>query len=189
MVSLAANRRNARKSTGPRSRDGKKRASDNAYRHGLSVGSITEFSQQLEKLAAKIADDTKDEFVLDRARVVAYAQLDLARVRRIKVAVVQRMCTFGTLDATTLFSSVREAIRYLHGYERGRVMLPAYRSPSTTMPSHEPERTTEGLRRALPELLRLDRYERRAAARRDRAVRDIVNYNNHTSFRSSRKGA
>jgi hypothetical protein len=33
---IAANRQNARKSTGPRSASGKKRASWNAYRHGLS---------------------------------------------------------------------------------------------------------------------------------------------------------
>jgi hypothetical protein len=34
---IAANRRNARKSTGPRSGAGKKRASRNAYRHGLTL--------------------------------------------------------------------------------------------------------------------------------------------------------
>jgi hypothetical protein len=37
---IAANRRNARKSTGPRSAAGKKRASRNAYRYGLTL-SIT----------------------------------------------------------------------------------------------------------------------------------------------------
>jgi hypothetical protein len=35
---LRANRRNAQKSTGPKSRVGKKRAGQNAYRHGLGVG-------------------------------------------------------------------------------------------------------------------------------------------------------
>ena len=34
---IAANRRNARKSTGPRSGAGKKRARRNAYRHGLTL--------------------------------------------------------------------------------------------------------------------------------------------------------
>ena len=42
------------------------------------------------------------------------------------------------------------------------------------MPTEEPERTAEALRRALPELVKLDRYETRAAARRDRAIRQIV---------------
>ncbi len=39
-----------------------------------------------------------------------------------------------------------------------------------TMPSQEPERTAEAVRRALPELAKLDRYESRAAARLDRAI-------------------
>jgi hypothetical protein len=38
----------------------------------------------------------------------------------------------------------------------------------------EPARTTEAVRRALPDLLRLNRYERRAAARRDRAIRSLT---------------
>jgi hypothetical protein len=40
--------------------------------------------------------------------------------------------------------------------------------------SEEPARTAEAARRALPELARLNRYERRAAARRDdRAIRTL----------------
>jgi hypothetical protein len=42
------------------------------------------------------------------------------------------------------------------------------------MPSSEPEHSAEALRRALPELLKLDRYERRAAARRERATREVA---------------
>ena len=57
---LAANRRNARKSTGPRSGAGKTRASRNAYRHGLtlSITSTAEYAKQLETLVRKIAGDT-----------------------------------------------------------------------------------------------------------------------------------
>jgi hypothetical protein len=42
------------------------------------------------------------------------------------------------------------------------------------MPTEEPARTAEAARRALPELVRLYRYERRAAARRDRAIRALT---------------
>ena len=57
---IAANRCNARKSTGPRSRAGKSRASRNAYRHGLSrsIGTDTVFAEQLETLAREIAGDS-----------------------------------------------------------------------------------------------------------------------------------
>ena len=41
------------------------------------------------------------------------------------------------------------------------------------MPSQEADRLAEVVRRALPELLKLDRYERRAAGLRYRALRAL----------------
>ena len=101
---IAANRRNARKSTGPRSGAGRKRASRNAYRHGLtlSISSTAAFAKQLDKLVHKIAGDTEDEIVLERARAVAQAELELARVRRAKVALIERASAFGELDPPQL---------------------------------------------------------------------------------------
>ena len=52
--------------------------------------------------------------------------------------------------------------------------MPQRIAPLATMPTEEPERTAEAVRRALPELAKLDRYESRAVARRDRAIRQIV---------------
>ena len=46
--------------------------------------------------------------------------------------------------------------------------------PLSPMPDEEPARTAEAGRRALPDLVRLNRYERRAAARRDRAIRRLT---------------
>src|SRR5438034_4280264 len=73
---IAANRRNARKSTGPRSGAGRKRASRNAYRHGLtlSVASSAAVAKQLDKLVRKIAGDTDDPIILERARETAQAE-------------------------------------------------------------------------------------------------------------------
>ena len=89
---IAANRRNARKSTGPRSGAGMKRASRNAYRHGLTLNitSTAVFAKQLDKLVREIAGDTEDAMLLERARAIAQAELDLARVRRVKVALIER---------------------------------------------------------------------------------------------------
>jgi hypothetical protein len=89
---IAANRRNARKSAGPRSGAGKKRASRNAYRHGLTLNitSTAVFAKQLDKLVREIAGDTEDAMLLERARAIAQAELDLARVRRVKVALIER---------------------------------------------------------------------------------------------------
>jgi hypothetical protein len=147
---IAANRRNARKSTGPRSGAARKRASRNAYRHGLtlSITSTAAYAKHLDKLVRQIAGDTKDAILLERARAIAQAELDLARVRRAKVALIERASAFGELDPPRL--TVIDA--------------------SATMPSQEPDRSAEAIRRVLPELRKLDRYERRAAAQRERAV-------------------
>ena len=95
---IAANRRNARKSTGPRSGAGKKRASRNAYRHGLALNitSTAVFAKQLDKLVGQITGETEDAMELERARAIAQAELDLARVRQAKVALIElRLCVRG----------------------------------------------------------------------------------------------
>jgi len=168
---IAANRRNARKSTGPRSGAGKKRASRNAYRHGLtlSVASTKASAKQLDKLVRRIAGDTEDAIVLERARAIAQAELDLARVRRAKVALIECASAFGELDPRSL-TTVTRVIRFLNAFYPGRVALPKPLDSSATMPSQEPDRSAEAIRRLLPELRKLERYERRATARRDRAI-------------------
>ena len=168
---IAANRRNARKSTGPRSGAGRKRASRNAYRHGLtlSISSTAAFAKQLDRLARKIAGDTEDEIVLERARAFAQAELELARARRAKIALIERASAFGELDPPQLTAT--RIIRHLNALLRGRETKPI--DGSAAMPSQEPERSAEAVRRVLPELRKLDRYERRAAAQRDRAVLDL----------------
>jgi hypothetical protein len=167
---IAANRRNARKSTGPRSGAGKKRASRNAYRHGLtlSITSTAAFAKQLDTLVRKIAGDTEDAITLERALQIAQAELDLSRVRRAKVALIERASAFGELDPPRL--TVTQMIRVLKAFDRGRFIVPKSIDALATMPSQEPDRSAEAVRRVLPELRKLDRYERRAAAQRERAV-------------------
>jgi hypothetical protein len=174
---IAANRRNARRSTGPRSSVGKKRASRNAYRHGLnlSITSTAAYAKLLDKLVRKIAGNTNDAIVLERARSVAEAELDLARVRRAKVSLIERASAFGELDPPQLSSTVPPIVRFLSALDRNRISsLPEPIDASATMPSQQPDRSAEAVRRVLPELRKLDRYEHRAAARRDRAVLELA---------------
>jgi hypothetical protein len=172
---IAANRRNACKSSGPRSGAGKNRSSRNAYRHGLtaSIPSTAASAKQLDKLAREIAGNTEDPILLERARTIAQAELDLARVRRAKVALIECACAFGKLDPPRVLSSVTRIVRLLNTIDRGRPILPKAIDSSATMPSQEPCRSAEAVRWVLPELRKLDRYERRAAARRDRAIVDL----------------
>jgi len=178
---IAANRRNARKSTGPRSGGGKNRSSRNAYRHGLTVSitSTAASAKQLDKLVCEIAGNTEDPILLDRARTIAQAEFDLARVRRAKVALIERASAFGELDPPRLTPTLTQMISLLKALDRGRFIPPRpidSRKPidtSATTPSQEPYRSAGAGRRVLPELRKLNRYERRAAVRRDRAVRDL----------------
>jgi hypothetical protein len=171
---IAANRLNARKSTGPRSGAGRKRASGNAYRHGLTLNitSTAEVAKQLDKLARKIAGNTDDAITLECAREIAQAELELARVRRAKVALIERASAFGKLDPPQL--TVTQMIRTLNALDRGGShIVPKPIDASATMPSQQPERLAEAVRRVLPQLRKLDRYESRAAAQRERAVLEL----------------
>ena len=172
---IAANRRNAAKSTGPRSSAGKRRARRNSYRHGLSVGAAGRpgSDEHVEKLARKIAGAGADTMVLEQARSVAQAQLDVIQIRLMRVSLIHRMAELGALDVADPLGTSRAVKLIPKSIDRG---LPRDLSvpPAPSMPSSEPDRTAEAIRRALPELLKLDRYERSAAARRDKAAGLIV---------------
>jgi hypothetical protein len=178
---IAANRRNAQKSTGPRSLVGKKRAGTNSWRHGLSIdsASISELGSDVDALAHEIAGGKKDAALLQLARAAAAAHLDLVRVRRAKVALINRIAAFGELDAFDPFTSWRHIKQLLnHRYQpnrRGDWFGWDFAIPEPPMlPAQEPERSAEAIRRAVPELLKLCRYERRAASKRDRACKEIT---------------
>ena len=170
---IAANRRNARKSTGPRSGVGKRRASRNSYCHGLSAGVIrsVQRGKRIERLARKIAGKATDVAILESARDAAQAEFDLAQIRRIEVALIEWMLAFGEFQALQAFELVRELKRLLNALDRGRAIAPAPVKSAATVPYAAPDRLAEAVRRALPELLKLDRYKQRAAAVRERSIR------------------
>jgi hypothetical protein len=172
---IAANQHNARKSTGPRSIAGKKRASRNANVHGLSGAA---FTKQVEKLARKITGRTKDQIVLEYARLAAEAELELGRVRRVRLALIERASALGSLEAPKYFPTIKKELRWLIAMGVSiannrdvRPPMPILQDPSATMPTQEPHRGSEAVRRILPDLIKLDRYESRAVSRRDKAIR------------------
>src|SRR5664279_5487570 len=81
---IAANRRNARKSTGPRTERGKERSRQNAYRHGLTaqtVISIVENADEYTDLESLIIADYEPQTTVERLLVERLASL-LWRLRR-----------------------------------------------------------------------------------------------------------
>jgi len=169
---IAANRRNAQNSTGPRSAAGKRRASRNSYRHGLTSATTSNAKRAkcVERLAREIAGDTSDVIILEYGRTAAEAEFDLAQIRRVKVAIIERIMAFGEANRPRTFQSLAQVKRFFSGLDRGELVLPNPVDAAPALPEAEPERSAEAIRRALPELIKLDRYERRAAARRSRAL-------------------
>jgi len=80
---------------------------------------------------------------------------------------------FGAANRPRTFQSLAQVKRFFSGLDRGELVLPNPVDAAPAMPETEPERSAEAVRRALPELVKLDRYERRAAGQRERAVRLI----------------
>ena len=177
---IAANRRNARKSTGPRSHAGKRRASRNAYRHGLTLSTYSSAPavEQIEQLAREIAGSSENEILLAHARTIAEAVFDLARIRQTKVSLIEQIMAMGALDPMRYrrpLYGAREAIRLCRAMFAGEPLQALYK-PSVKeelLKRLIPPSESEAIRRALPELRKLARYERRAAARRDRAVQAL----------------
>jgi hypothetical protein len=180
---VEANRRNARKSTGPRSNSGKKRAARNAFRHGLTKHiSSAEFDRKVEKLARQIGGDNGNKITGELARGAADAMLELARVRRVKVALIERVVALGRFDVAPRFASDKDELAWVMQRYCGVTLWegrPKFAvDPVSSMPTQEPQRTAEAVRRILKELSRLARYENRAIGRRDRAIRAIMLANN-----------
>jgi hypothetical protein len=176
---IAANRRNACKSTGPRSVSGKKRSSKNAFRHGLSKPLTgAEFARELEALARQIVGDREDRFAIELARNAAEAELELARVRHFQTDLIEGIAALRCLDSREMFRlPTDETTRIMREVGGAPFRIKRPRSSSRALASiraEKPEHIAEAVRRALPELARLARYEIRAAARRDRAIRALI---------------
>ncbi len=94
-----ANRKNAQKSTGPRTPQGKSTISQNARRHGLSGGFCilahedrAEFQQLLNEYRAQFKPKSSDEiFLLEQ---MAQARWTLARARRIEAHLLNALAGF-----------------------------------------------------------------------------------------------
>ena len=85
-MQIAANRRNALKSRGPRTFFGKLKSSRNARRHGLSVQSaLTEDVRRLARAILEMVPIERRTPALDNwAHLIAQAEFDIERVRAAK---------------------------------------------------------------------------------------------------------
>ena len=119
---------------------------------------------------------------MELARGAAEAELELARVRRVGTALIERVAALGRFDVPERFASPKDELAWILQHYCGATLWkgrPKFAvDPLPAMPSQEPQRTAEAVRRVLPELIKLNRYESRAVTRRDRAIRTIARRSN-----------
>jgi len=85
-----ANQANAKASTGPRTKAGKAKSARNALRHGLAipVSSDPALVPQAEAIARKIAGAHANAALLEKARRIGEAQVELNRVRSLRTQAI-----------------------------------------------------------------------------------------------------
>jgi hypothetical protein len=104
---IEANRRNSRKSCGPRTAAGKATASRNALRHGLAALTHRQPapSAEVEEFARALCGDIHDPSLFAQAVKVAQSKMELRAIRRQKIAAIERLrerhaAPFGSGDPT-----------------------------------------------------------------------------------------
>ena len=86
---IAANRKNAQKSTGPTSQAGRTRAAKNALQHGLA-STDSPFRHEIEEFARLFSRETNQENPTFASVEAAHAQMTLLQVKKVKAAIFDR---------------------------------------------------------------------------------------------------
>jgi hypothetical protein len=116
---IAANRNNAKKSTGPRTAAGRATSRLNARRHGLATGIRADpaIRDDIEKLAGIFARASRRDKIGEFDLEAAEAHLDLLRIRRFRVALVKGCGLRGDASRENLMA-LGEQLSKIERYER-----------------------------------------------------------------------
>jgi hypothetical protein len=118
---MAANRANAKKSTGPKTAAGKLKASRNALRHGLSLPlrRDTEASAKADAIADLLACDQASDQERMAATEVALAQLELVRIRAVRAELMAELdLASDDIDALRRLAALDRYERLAHTKRR-----------------------------------------------------------------------
>lgn len=169
-----ANRENAARSTGPKSSAGKARAAKNAVRHGLAISVLAspELEREVEQLAHLLAGAGASEARLTLARAIAEAQIDLKRIRMVRVRMLNNPKTFEpNIRIEDLKRLLRERYRGVEVDEDDPNYMKSFRRFHDFNEAWGGRTFEEKFARTVHKISPLDRYERRALSRRKMAIR------------------
>src|ERR1044072_3518855 len=95
---IEANRRNARKGTGPKTHTGKTRSSRNSFRHGLDAATNhndKDGNEKIAKLRDMLCGQNASEVEYQQATIAAECHVLLARVRAARMIAIETMRVSG----------------------------------------------------------------------------------------------
>jgi len=116
---IAANRDNAKKSKGPRTKAGRDVSRRNALRYGLAIniGIDPAFHDGIEELAKVLSLTNGMQKVGEIARQAAEAQFDLLRIRRTRAWLFETLY-FGKPATSDSLAKLNDELAKLERYER-----------------------------------------------------------------------
>jgi hypothetical protein len=180
---INANRANARASRGPKTAQGRARSARNARRHGLSLPVLSDraLSDEVEALACEIAGTGATPEIHELARQIAEAQVDLRRVRSARHDLLSgALCDpeYDSPAAKRKKSKLAVVRARLKLSPRLRLMplisqLLTSLEGSVQSSPEGPQKFATILSDMTDRLAAMDRYERRALARRKFAIRAL----------------
>ena len=199
---LAANRANAQKSRGPRSASGRTRASRNALRHGLAAISRHNpaYFPEIGRMATAYCEGDTDPLLFEQALIIAESDIILICLGAERLAAIERMRDPDAIPfsdskaslarARARFAQAKRAYAQLvkakqakagSTSDTGKASISAQKNKGPHPPAQRDE--CDAMCRAAPDLTRLERYERRAASRRNRAIREFIFIKSLREFR------
>ena len=185
---VRANRLNAKRSTGPRTRSGKARVSQNAFKHGLSIPAavLSAYAPEIEKYLSELVDDTASDAVKLEAAAFAQAQVDVDRVRMARhLLLADPKTKQKPLSQREVGKRLNLANKYFLSqviFDRETDEVVDYKVKNVEearrileLASCAPEAISlaEGMAILAPTLWRLWRYEVRALRKRDQAAKQL----------------
>jgi hypothetical protein len=168
-------RRNPRRSTGPKTLEGKASVARNALRHGLAVpiAMDVQWGGPVERLAALIAGEKPDASRLEVARRIAEAQIEILRVRRLRQQVFDTARTSRPMEEELPADEDPSSARSVFENRRAAKALAVLELLCRPTDSGAMQSSAAGLDGRMREFAAFDRYERRAISRRKFAIREL----------------
>ena len=178
----AANQRNAQRSTGPRTSAGKSRSRLNALKHGLALPAAAhpELASEVARVADAIAKDVADNPILRQAAArVAETSIDVLRARHAKTALLERLMrdpAFQQAPTAEPVSAGPALLKHSRAAHARAILAGTeeqYLSAYFAAKAARVEQSRQERQHAFDcgQLDKLDRYERRALSRRNKAIK------------------